>query len=101
MATVLSWNREQQAKYGDYVTKKMASECESNFIAFAENGLKMMRKTIKKGDSFHNQGAVCNMAFIIQALPEGALRNKFLSAHKKLTAISQASLEAEEVKFEL
>lgn len=99
MATVLSWNLEQQAKYGDYVTRKMARECESVFTAFAEDGLKMLRKAVKKGDSFHNQGAVCNAAFIIQTLPDGALKNKFLTVHKKLTAISLAS--SEQVKFEL
>lgn len=99
MHTVLEWPLAQQANHADYVAKRMANECESAFIGFAEDAAKQLRTHIANGDSFHNSGAACNVAFLVQTLPEGRLRSELLDLHSKLTDMTKQNLG--QVKFEL
>ncbi len=99
MTTVLDWPLAQQAKHGDYVAKRMANECEHSFIAFAELAAKELQALIDNEDSFHNNGSVCNVAFLIQTLPEGKLRSELISLRYKLTDLTRQNLG--QMKFDL
>ena len=91
MREVLEWPLAQQATHADYVTKKMSTECKSAFTEFAEDAMKQFQTQLAKEDCFRNIGAVCNMAFIIQQLPEGELRSELVDLHSKISDITSRS----------
>lgn len=88
--TVLGWSLNRQASHGDFVTRSMSAECASTYIEFAETALKSLRKSIKEQNSWHNEGAVCNVAYMIVTLPDGNLRNKLYKAMTHMNTITRA-----------
>lgn len=99
MRKVLEWPLAQQATHADFVTKKMSAECESAFTEFAKDALKQFQTQLAKEDGFRNTGAVCNVAFIIQQLPEGKFRSELVNLHNKISDLTRQTLE--QLKLEL
>lgn len=93
MQTVLGWSLRRQASNADAVTQSMSEECLPAYVELAEGALRSLRKSTKEENSWHNQGAVCNVAYLIETLPAGNLRDKLYRAMNQVTEITLKGMD--------